>query len=98
MRSIFCAHLIIFLGVLNLDIITLLWSAYIFYLGVIVHTLKMCTDDAGLEQSLVLFQYENAALNGEQKKIHYSCADGIEKSVPHNHYLLSLSKPHYSKR
>ena len=74
MHPILCAHLIIFLEWLNLDIISVhsLWSAYIVYLFVIcnsirfhsfvfklcimiVHTLKMFTDDAGPEQSLVLF-------------------------------------------
>ena len=29
-----------------------------------------------------------------RKRIHYSCEDGIEKSVPRNHRLSSLSKPH----
>ena len=25
--------------------------------------------------------------------VHYSCEDGIEKSVPHDHRLSSLGKP-----
>ena len=62
----FFAHLIIFLGVLNLDIITSTppleslhclfvcnsnrFHTFIFKLCImIVHTLKMCTDDAGPE-------------------------------------------------
>ena len=71
---LFCAHLIIFLGLLNLDIITSRppLECLLVYLCVncnlnrfhsiifnfcimIVHTLKMCTGDAGSEQSLVLF-------------------------------------------
>ena len=70
--SIFCAHLIIFLGVMNLDIImssppfeslhclfvcnSNRFHSFIFKLcKMIVHTSKMCTNDAGPEQSLVLF-------------------------------------------
>ena len=69
-----CAHFIIFLGVLNLDIITSTppleylhclfvcnsnrFHSFIFKLCImIVHTLKMYTDDAGPEQSFVLFHY-----------------------------------------
>ena len=33
-----------------------------------------------------------------KKKIHYSCEDGMEKSVPHDHRLLSLGKPRDDKR
>ena len=69
MHPIYCAYLIIFWGLLNLDIITstppldylcLIWNSnrihsFIFNLCImIVNTLKMCTGDAGLEQSLVL--------------------------------------------
>ena len=75
MHPIFCAHLIIFLGLLNLDIITStppleclhclfvcnlqfkpISFLYIQLCIMIVHPWKMCTDDAGPEQSLVLFQ------------------------------------------
>ena len=28
-----------------------------------------------------------------KKRLHYLCEDGIEKSVPRNRHLLSLSKP-----
>ena len=73
MCTIFCAHLITYFGVLNLDIITSTppleclncnlcvicisnrFHSFIFKLCIMIaHTLKMCTDDAGLEQSLVL--------------------------------------------
>ena len=76
MHPIFCAHLIIFLGLLNLDIITSTppldclrclfvcicnsnrFHSFIFKLCIMsVNTLKMCTDDAGPEQSLVLFLF-----------------------------------------
>ena len=70
-EHVFCAHLIIFLRVLNLDIITSAppleclhclcylyfnrFYSFIFKLYIIiVHTLKMCTGDAGPKQSLVL--------------------------------------------
>ena len=72
MDPIFCAHLIIYFGELNLDIIitsvlTLCnlcviciknrFHSFISELcTMIVRTLKMCTDDAGQEQSLVLFK------------------------------------------
>ena len=72
MHPIICAHLIIFLGMLNLDVIkstlpmeclhclfvcnSSRFNSFIFKLCIrIVHTLKMCTGDAGPEQSLVLF-------------------------------------------
>ena len=29
----------------------------------------------------------------KQKRIHYSCEGGLEKSVPRAHCLLSLGKP-----
>ena len=73
MHPIFCTHLIIFLGLLNLDILTstppleclhclfvcnLKFKQISFFLFkpciMIVHTLKMCTSNAGPEQSLVL--------------------------------------------
>ena len=69
-HPVFWAYLIIFLGLLNLDIITstpLLdylclicnsnrFHSFIFkFCIMIVNTLKMCTGDAGPEQSLVLF-------------------------------------------
>ena len=69
MHPIFCAYLIIFLGLLNLDIITSTppldylcvicnsnrFHSFIFKLCImIVNMLKMCTGDAGPEQSLVL--------------------------------------------
>ena len=28
-----------------------------------------------------------------KKRINYSCEDGIEKSVPHDHHLSALGKP-----
>ena len=69
-HPIFCAHLIIFLRVFNLDIIMstppLEFLHYIFVCNakrfhsfifklciMIVHTLKMCTDETGPEQILV---------------------------------------------
>ena len=73
MHPIFCAHLIIFLGLLNLEIITSTLPldclrclcvvcnsnrshSVIFKLCImIINTLKLCTGDAGPEQSLVLF-------------------------------------------
>ena len=69
-HPIFYAYLIIFLGLLNLDIITSTppldylcvicnsnrFHSFIFKLCImIVNTLKMCTSDSGPEQSLVLF-------------------------------------------
>ena len=33
-----------------------------------------------------------------KKRIHYSCEGGIEKSVPRNHRLSSLGKPHDANR
>ena len=37
--------------------------------------------------------------SGEQEKIiHYSCEDGIEKSVPRVHRLPSLDKPRDANR
>ena len=79
MHPIFCAHLIIYFGVLNLDIITFtvyttfgvltlcnLWAicipnrfhSFIFKLCImIVYTLKICTNDADPEQSLVLLAH-----------------------------------------
>ena len=51
---------------------------------------------SGLSGSLfhVFLILKNEVLSGEQaKRIHYSCADGIEKSVPCDHQLSSLSKP-----
>ena len=68
MHPIFCAHLIIYLGVLNSDFGVLTFCimcvicnlnrfhSFIFELCImIIHTLKMCTGDAGPEQILVLF-------------------------------------------
>ena len=41
----------------------------------------------------------NEVLSGEQEKnIHYSCEDGIEKSVPRDHRLSSLGKPRDANR
>ena len=69
MHLIFCAHLIIFLGVLNLDIIMSTppmdrlhcvicsnrFDSFIFKLcKMIVHALKVCTGEASPEQSVVL--------------------------------------------
>ena len=51
------------------------------------HVTTQCIQDF-LEVFFMFFQYE---ISGEQeKRIHYSCEDGIEKYVPHS----SLSKPH----
>ena len=38
------------------------------------------------------WEYKNAKLCA-RKRIHYLCEDGIENSVPRDHYLPSLSKP-----
>ena len=35
---------------------------------------------------------------GKKKKIHYSCEDGIKKSVPCDHRLSSLGKPRDAKQ
>ena len=80
MHPIFCAYLIIFLGLFNLDIITSTppldylcvicnsnrFHSFIFKLCImIVNMLKMCTGDAGPEQSLVLFlkKWQNLQLS-----------------------------------
>ena len=42
---------------------------------------------------MLFFQYEMRYLVVSKKKIHYSCEDGIEKSVPHDHCLSSFGKP-----
>ena len=43
--------------------------------------------------------FQNAVLSGEQeKRIHYTCEDGIEKSVPRDRSLSSLCKPHDANR
>ena len=33
-----------------------------------------------------------------KKKIHYSCEDGLEKSVPRDHRLSTLGKPRDANR
>ena len=44
-------------------------------------------------------KHENAAFNGEQEKESVSCVRVIkEKSVPWDHHLSSLGKPHDAKR
>ena len=43
------------------------------------------------------FKHENAVFNGEQEKIHYSCEEGIEKSVPCDHRLSSVDKSRDAK-
>ena len=63
-----CAYLIIFLGVLNLDIITSTdrFHSFIFkFCKMIVHTLQMCTADAGPKQNLVLFILESMKTDRE---------------------------------
>ena len=45
------------------------------------------------------FKYKNAVFNGvQEKESHYLCEGGIEKSVPHDHHLSSLVKPHDDNR
>ena len=45
-------------------------------------------------KTLSSFSNINEVLGGEQEKsIHYSCEGVIEKSVPRDHRLSSLSKP-----
>ena len=46
----------------------------------------------------MFFQYKMRYLVVSKKRIHYSCEDGIEKSVPRYHCLSSLGKPRYAKR
>ena len=47
----------------------------------------------------MFFQYKNAVLSGKQeKRIHFSCEDGKEKSVPRDHRLSSLEKPRDANR
>ena len=36
-------------------------------------------------------------LRRARKRIHYSCEGGIEKSLPQDHRLSSLGKPHDAK-
>ena len=41
-----------------------------------------------------MFSNINEVFSGEQeKRIHYSCRESIEKSVPRDHCLSSLGKP-----
>ena len=42
-----------------------------------------------------ILEYENVLINDEQKKAtHHFCEDVIEKSVPQDHRLSSIGKPH----
>ena len=43
----------------------------------------------------MFFPISNEVFSGvrARKRIHYSCEDGIEKSVPRDHRLSSLGKP-----
>ena len=47
---------------------------------------------------LFFFHYKSIDLVVSKKKIHYLCDDGIEKSVPRDHRLSSLSKPRDANR
>ena len=44
------------------------------------------------------FKYKNLVFSGEQEKIYYLCKNGIDKSVPHDHRLLSHNKARDAKR
>ena len=50
-------------------------------------------------EAFFIFSNIKCVLIGEQeKKIHYSCEDGIEKSVHRDHHLSSVGKPFDANR